>query len=43
MKDLPETISWILFVSFMLAMYFLFSGEPSVWDLWQQVARGVCK
>lgn len=43
MKDLLETITNILWFAFCMALFFVFHGEPSLWDKWHQVAMGVCK
>lgn len=31
---------WVLIVFFII---FLLQGDPSVWDVWQQSAKGMCK
>jgi hypothetical protein len=38
MKELAEMLSWVLFVCFILALFFVFSGEPDLWDVWRQRA-----
>lgn len=36
MKKLLETISFILFVMFVLALVLLFQGDPDLWDIIHQ-------
>lgn len=43
MKELLCTIATIFFVTFCLVLVFIMQGEPSLWDVWQQAAKGVCK
>ena len=33
MNNLLETVSFVLFVGLGLALWFLFTGEPSLWDV----------
>lgn len=38
MKKLLETISCILFFSFILSLFFIFYGTPDLWDKWHERA-----
>jgi hypothetical protein len=38
-----ESWEFFAFVLFILAMFFLFQGEPDVWDTLHKMAMGMCK
>lgn len=40
MKALLAMIEWILFMSFIFALLFLFDGEPDLWDKFRSQAMG---
>ena len=33
MKPFYDTLNWVLFMSFILALVFVFKGDPSLWTL----------
>ena len=45
MKDLLETFSAVVSFVCVMALVFIFKGEPSLWDVWHQRAMGasVCE
>jgi len=43
MKTLLETLSEILFYAFILALFFVFDGEPDLWDKLHDQAMGSAK
>jgi hypothetical protein len=43
MNKLFETVAGILFFAFCLALVFLFTGEPSLWDLMHAAAMAKFK
>lgn len=42
MKHLLETLATICLVAFVLALFFLLSGSPSVWDTLRAAALKAC-
>jgi hypothetical protein len=43
MRALLETVALIIFCVFIMALAFVFDGEPDVWDMWHKAAMGMCK
>lgn len=40
MKELGQAIGSILWILLILALVFVFYGEPDVWDKWHTMAMG---
>jgi len=38
MKDLLETLSLFALIAGVLGLFFIFSGEPDLWDKWHERA-----
>lgn len=45
MKDLLETLSLFVLIAGVLGLFFIFSGEPDLWDRWHEraMADAACK
>ena len=43
MNSLLEVLAFVLGACFVLALFFVFDGEPDVWDAWQKHAMESAK
>lgn len=43
MNALLEVLSFVVVVSFILALFFVFDGEPDLWDAWRAKAMEASK